>query len=407
MGMNFYFDESFHDRKITYKNGKVNIHKDDACDSYVAVFIGGDINICHKLEKKYSLFEETQKRMFGLNQEHELKGITIGKKNFKYGLASFNKDAVCFYKEYFSMFSEEVYVQMNILSKTAQVIETIFSEANFSRGMFNKKEFLYSVTKALNNYRFNDILIRLFDEKGSFNNKKLVDSFIRNLKLIIKLSNNSTKKRLERDAYNNLIVMLNEVKGELNTSTKYLFDYEYIFDNFNSYNTENLLVYKQMDLFIDKEVSILKTASENKKYGSVTSCESTECWGVRISDILSNFIGRMVKALSEDLKEPPIHNKNVLNSYDFKTKKLLNTEWFKLNEKQFNLYKVINDVFKIRKNAMYTSYFFDYELLFSEILGYFGEYVSYEKYQNYSIEEHAELFNTTCCRAIAERYNSL
>ncbi|MOA36196.1 hypothetical protein D3C78_1577050 [compost metagenome] len=73
----------------------------------------------------------------------------------------------------------------------------------------------------------------------------------------------------------------------------------------------------------------------------------------------------------------------------------MSTEWFKLNEEKFNLYKVINDTLGI-KTAVHTSYYFDYALLFNGILSYFGEYVTFENYQKYSLEEHTEYFNTYC-----------
>jgi len=36
----FFYDESFHDKKITIKNSKLNIHDESKSDSYVGAFIG-------------------------------------------------------------------------------------------------------------------------------------------------------------------------------------------------------------------------------------------------------------------------------------------------------------------------------------------------------------------------------
>ncbi|MGO4699435.1 hypothetical protein AB4Z50_34925 [Paenibacillus sp. 2TAB26] len=402
----FYYDESFHDRKITLKGKEVNIYKVDASDSFVAVFVGGDNAVIDGLNNKFSRFETKHKKSFGLEYEQELKATVIGKRNFKHGVSSFNKDTLTFYKDYFSIYTESVYIQVNVISKTAQVIWTIFQNVKLPY-VVKKKEFLYSVTKFLNNYRFNDILIRIFEERGKLNSKILMNEFIKNLKLIFESSSDSTKKRLERAALNDLITILNGVKDELNISYSYEWDYNNIFNLFDTYIIEHSIIPKQIDLFIDNEVNTLEMATKDQKFKSVTSCKSEENEGIRTCDILSNFIGRMVKALSDELQEPVIGHVTDVETYDFKTKRILSKDWFNLNEEQFNLYKVINNILKSEKTSVYHSFYFDHTILFIGILSYVSEYSTYSDYQKNSLEIHAEYFNTYCCMLIKDQYSLL
>ncbi len=81
MHYNFYFDETFHDRKITVKSsGKINTLDEDKNDCYIGVFWGFDsakrssiTKQLHQLENKY---------LSRLGIENEFKSTTFSKKNF-------------------------------------------------------------------------------------------------------------------------------------------------------------------------------------------------------------------------------------------------------------------------------------------------------------------------------------
>lgn len=401
----FYFDESFHDRKIKNKNGKVNIHQENASDSYVAVFVGGSMKLLSELEKRYYVFEHNHKNILGLDEDQELKGTTISKKNFVYGLNSFNKKTVTFYKDFFEIFTDGLYLQINILSKTAQVVELVFKEIDFKSQWINKKAFLYSMTKSLNTYRFNSVLIQLFNERGSFNNKRIINELVNSYSMIINSSSASLKKTLERNAFRDLISILNRINKVLNISTEYAFDYDFIFDSFDAYIKKKSLNPKNIDLYIDNETNTLEAANRKNLLSSVTSLNSPDSWGIRVSDILSNFIGRMIKALFNDLKEPSINNNNEVETYNFSTKKLLNENWFVLNEERFDLYKCINAFFENTNSSFYSSNYFDYCLLLKALINYFFEFSSFDEYKRVLPETHAEQFNSYCCTLMIEQYN--
>ena len=107
MEYDFYFDESFHDRKIKLtSSGELNTLSDNALDSYIGVFWGCLHNDLNDAVTLLTAFEEKQKAKFGLSEGQELKSTTIAKKNFKYGVATFNSNTLDFYRDLFQCLLE-------------------------------------------------------------------------------------------------------------------------------------------------------------------------------------------------------------------------------------------------------------------------------------------------------------
>lgn len=98
MTYNFYFDESFHSRRISSSS----LNDNDYFNSYISIGIGFKEYMHDKIRKKYMNFEKKQKDVFGFYCEtDELKSKTVSKKHYKYGLASFNVKEVNLYQDYF------------------------------------------------------------------------------------------------------------------------------------------------------------------------------------------------------------------------------------------------------------------------------------------------------------------
>ncbi len=402
MKYSFYFDESFHDRKIKNNNGKVNIHVENSSDSYVAVFVGGSNEKVHNLKIHFAEFEKRANKIFQI--EEEIKATTIAKKNFKYGIKSFNKNTLSIYKDFFDIFDNDTYIYVNICSKTAQVIEIVFQQVDFEEIGLIKEAFLYSITKSLNNYRFSNVFEELFNSE-SLNDKKIIQELIESYLKVINSSNDSRKKRLERNALIQLVSVLNLIDSKLCIATEYAFNYNIVFDSFNEYIKTKSFFSKDIDLYIDNETNTLKAAYENDYFNSIISVDSKESQGVRISDWLSNFIGRMIKALYDDLKEPTINELTEIESYNFAEKKLLSQEWFELSEKHFNLYKLIALFLESSRNQFFWSFYFDYCLIFRALLNYFSNFSSFAEYKQQKSNMHPEYFNTHLCNLINEAYD--
>src|SRR5690625_2807996 len=100
----FYYDESYHDRSITKKDETLNIYHDNSSINFVTSIIGFSKNNSKKIFDKFLKFEDNVRKIYKLEQEHEIKGTLIKPKNFKYGIASMNKNSIMFYNDFFNLF---------------------------------------------------------------------------------------------------------------------------------------------------------------------------------------------------------------------------------------------------------------------------------------------------------------
>lgn len=91
----------------------------------------------------------------GLNRDKEFKGTIIKKKNFKYGVGSFNKNTINIYNNFFDLITEEIYLQISVNNKFEQIILLIFQNIEIPDyiSIISEKRFLYTLIKFLNTYR--------------------------------------------------------------------------------------------------------------------------------------------------------------------------------------------------------------------------------------------------------------
>ena len=115
----FYFDESYHDRKIRINDkGKFNVLREDALENYIGVFWGCPRSELNSNRKLIERFENEQRKHYKLGDKQELKSTVISKKNFIYGVHSFNKDTLKFYQDLFRMLEViNPVIQVNMISK--------------------------------------------------------------------------------------------------------------------------------------------------------------------------------------------------------------------------------------------------------------------------------------------------
>lgn len=407
----FFYDEAFHDRKIDItKDNEINIYTKDASDIYVGAFIGCKENDLSDLYSNFNEFEMKYKKRFDLNEEKELKGTTIGRKNYIYGIGSFNKNAIDFYKDYFEIFNENILFNIDTLSKTSFFISQVFENMQSNVKYYNNA-FLYSITKFLYNYRYMKVLLKLFKDNQFNNSKEIIDLLIKFLDEILPRIKNVKRKEME---YRNLIQLKNVLIGSNYgniTRKKYEWRYDDIFVGLNLMLNEAEIKSTNVKVYIDREKSTLKAAKKIGNYYLVKEMDSKKCIGIRITDILSNFIGRILLALENNLKEKDIKSIDDLNDIDYETKRLLDRRWFNLSENQFNLYKLIYKVIvgAMNKNSWttYGSRYFDYSTLFYSLIQYIGDFDLYNEFNNIDPEIHIEQFNSYCCYILSDRFNEL
>lgn len=121
----FYFDETFHDRKITVsQDGIVNSLIQDKNDSYLGVFLGIGSNK-KTIKKQLIVLEDKYKKILG--KEEEFKSTTFKRSNFTYRIKSFQKNTFTFYSEFFSILEKNsLIIHVNATSKLELLFRYLF-----------------------------------------------------------------------------------------------------------------------------------------------------------------------------------------------------------------------------------------------------------------------------------------
>jgi hypothetical protein len=405
---NFFFDESSHDRKVTNTEKGINIYIEGNNDLFVGVFWGIDSRFEKEYENKYLEFETYGKKLLGLAEELELKGTNIKKSNFKFGISSFNKNAIDIYSRMFNLIDNRVILHINLFSKTEFLITHYFKEIILPRYMnINYSSFIYSIIKFLFNYRNTGLLQKLFTE-----NIESTEDFLYELKDMLKEVIQKIKyvprKQLELPALKNILFILEESVVTPSLQKKYNWDYQILFDGFKLLTDEFKIKSNRINLTLDKEGTgkILETAKK-QGFKKVLDGDSELVPCIRLSDFLSNFFNRLSYALYESLKEQKFKDSN---SFDYETKHVLDSNWFVFkSEKPFLLYKKLYHILAERKNIYWTGFsgiFFDYQLILFSLINYIGgEYTDINSFKKHSPESHVERFNNYCLQNIQNQFN--
>ena len=74
-------------------------------------------------------------------------------------------------------------------------------------------------------------------------------------------------------------------------------------------------------------------------------CDSKKSLGIRMTDMFVGFVGRFIYNLKSDVQEINYKRLSDIKKKDFITKRLINNNWFNLNEEEFNLIKQIAEFF--------------------------------------------------------------
>jgi len=403
-----YHDEAFHDRKIKVKGNKINIFAENSSDIYVSAFWGYESNKLDAFLDNFSQFEERYRKKYGLNDAQELKGSIYRKKNFTYGIRSFNKDCADFYNDYFNLFDENVVLCISMLSKTAFMMSKVIKSIVPHDFQFNLHSFTYSITKFLYNYRYNELMLKFFNEDNKENSSGLINLLIKLLSEVIKKNSGVPRKEIENRSLGEVKYILEHSKFKIVTTSQYLWDYRDVFRNFNLLLDERGVAQEKVHITLDREEKTYNAAIEVGKYSSVKEDESAINNGIRVADIMSNFIGRMLVALEDDLREDEITDLKQIANIDYSKKKLLNPNWFNVDERRFNLYRKINAFFTdMMKRYGWTTHgymYFDYSTILIALFQYYSGFNIFEDFKNIKPEEHSERFNTYSCQMLKERF---
>lgn len=373
--MVFFFDESFHSRKIN----KQTIEDKGFFDNYVMTGIGCLRKDLHKNEILYKQFEEKHKEKFSIKENDELKSKIVKKDQYKYGIKSFNKKSLELYKDFWELMNESDYIYyICVISK----LEYILTQFNYNIwGVRDYRSFVYSIVKAVNVYRPKEVLKALFEE-----NDLLLEELISFLKRKITENENNPIKVKENISFKECILILEEINRE---NINYKWDYSSIFIGFKKFVNE--LELNNVKVVIDKEGnSNNNTASACKKEGfkNVVEMDSKKNITLRCTDLMCGFISKMMRAIYEDTKTTDYE--------EYKERKILDKNWFEINKEHFLLYKNIAKYFKKYSKYYWDTYisiYFDAFLQFIDLLYYFDKFDNFEKFKKIDSDEHRENYN--------------
>ncbi len=313
----FYYDESFHTRKITKG------YMDENCDSYVGASVGWNASKDEKIREYYQAFEDRYKTFYGVD---ELKSQIIKKKFYEYGIASFKKDQLNFYIDYFSILEKGIFIYVCVLSKMETVIrQLIYPYYGYDTQMC--QSIVYILTKAIWTYRPDNVINALFTES---------DKFMLELKTFLKMKVREIRgldhKELELNAFQQCLQILND---NLNFTINFDWNYDIAFYGLKLLTKELHLNQNRLSLILDNEgkaeiESKTLRGAKNVGFHQAIEVDSTMEMGVRIADLLCGFVGRIIRAMEESYS---------YKNDEFKQTKLIDCKWFKLSEEQFGLYK--------------------------------------------------------------------
>ncbi|WP_459476468.1 hypothetical protein [Clostridium saccharoperbutylacetonicum] len=401
----FYWDESSHTRKITGKNKSVNIYVENENDIYISVYIGGARNQINYLLEDYRVIENEFKQKRKFDNQQELKGTNFKKKNFIYGVKTFNEEAMSFYSKFFkALYENKAYYHITMISKTEILIEQSFKGIIIP---FVKTEvFYYSLIKFLYNYRCIPVMLEFFEE-NTVSKNDLIDK-IRDLLIgVIEKTKDIPRKVHETGALKQLLFILDNFLVQFDTKAKYPWDYTLVYDGFNKYLKEMNIAQSDCHLYMDKESNVHEYGL-NYSYGIIKEVDSKQKIGVRISDILSNFIERISYAIQIDMQEVEIQTVYSIQTEDFERKNLLSWQWFDINESQFQLYKLIARYFELYCDLYWSSYtgiYSDNTVMFFSLFHYIDIYETYEEFRKTSYLMHAEKYNVCVCERLNKNFD--
>lgn len=408
----FYFDESFHDRKIVIaENGKINTLRNDAIDDYVGVFWGCERSKLDTYIKDLTAFENNYRTIFGLPADKEFKSEIIKQKNYQYGIRTFNKNAMDFYFDLFCMLEHwEFILQVNIVSKIELLIRNALNSVTFPY-FANRNSFIYSLAKLIVVNRPKQLLEALEGVAAGDSPLVFRNALLDTLRAIMAASEGVPRKEKTIEAFSEICYIVESMSFNVTPTTKIDFLYFINFDGLCKLLGELNIRPQSIKITIDTEENTFK-AAQDYKFGRVKQGKSDSSIQLRLADFLSGFIGRMIYAMTHDesTRELPLENISLIDLEDIKEKRLLNPKWFELTARHFDLYKLVYKVLIEQHSHYWTTLTLAYNddtICFFALLRYIASYPTYHDFTAVLPELHSEYFNARAVDELAEYYLSL
>lgn len=376
--------------KISYGND--NMH------TYVANIILINEKNLNQIENEYKILEneylntrpQLKKNLKIKNKELKGKDI-IKNENFKYGIASLKTNEIQFFIKLLTLlekFKVENFVFS--ISKIALILDSRLN--NWILDVSEKYEVSctllhYSLAKFLDIECSQKTLEKFLDKK--INIKEVLLELKNNLSDIITYNVNNKRMKRQINIYMEIVTLIEKTIEidvlEPNIEAKFNWNkFRFMLELWLNEGKEKKFLSEMTIFFLDE--GIPKSPFEKIGLNLIEeNCKSDEHIGLMITDVLVVLIGKYISKLGQnamyDLDNPDV-------------KKLLDKEWFELNEEQFCLIKLISKYFfkNNRKFSYCRDTYFDDSLVFETFIKYISEFENIEKYNFKSGEEHSFCF---------------
>lgn len=407
----FYFDESFHDRSISVSEvGKFNIATENSLDNYIGVFWGCKSSELQKNIKLLQDFENKQKKLFKMSEETELKSTSISKKNFTYGVSSFNKNTTSFYYDFFNtLIQMKPIFQIDIISKMEYFCRNLFRNVDFSSLEINPDVFYYILTKFLIMHSSKEVNRAIYFAQHNGETEQLKDILLDSLELIITTFSSIPRKEREIRAFSELQDGIRSIPFNVLSKNKLDFQYFPNFDGLLLKLNEVNINPRDIKLTLDEDNATFQEALKYP-FRKVKTTKSNYSIQVRLSDLLSGFIGRFMYALSNDksmAEDSVLEGNNTINP-DYESLRYISPQWFDLTEEKFNLYHLVNKA--IINNTTYWSYlslsYSDESIVFISLISYISSYFDFNEFKNIPLDRHVESHTLVCLERLDVLYKS-
>ena len=302
MDYSLFFDETFHDRKITINpKGIINTMTDNKNDAYIGLFWGCEKYRLSGVIEKLVAVENKYINRFGLSQT-EFKSTNISRKHFNNGVKTFVPNTFDFYYDFFNVMVEiKPILHINMLSKMEYFVRTVFPYVSLQCPGISPKVFYYTMAKFMVNYHTPELVKAICLAAETGNGQIFKKELMHHIHLVIKADSKVDRKERELILYHQLEKVLAQYQFLERIEFKYDFIYEQNFSGLMNLLYEKNIPSKKVFLTIDREK---KTAQAARKYKfkRIEEKNSDESIEIRTADHLCGFVGRMIYALTNDLE---------------------------------------------------------------------------------------------------------
>lgn len=383
-------------------------YADDKMHSYV-------VNVCSipssnmlKVEEAYIEIENKYLATRPKLEPYELKGKTILKGNFKFGVASMKGNELDFYNSLFTMLKK--YHVQNLfcsISKMSIIVSARLSdwilELDSKRFIDSATRLQYTFAKYANIEANENVIKKLLNKfEGT---KDLLNAIKSHMQEIVDKNVNNKRMQSQISEYKYIIQLIKKYNYiSNNPSDNYGFDWRKVTYAIDLWQTEQKVKSEdkiKYNLFLDE--GIKKEYFEDLNFDLIEEeCDSSKYVGIRIADVVVVLIGNLLNKL------------RISVTYDNSVPDILKrapAECYQLNAKQFILMKTMYE-FVYNDNTQYgliNDTYFDESVNIESFILYINSYKDFKEYNDFKgdhSDEHFRIYQKLAHTKVIEGYRS-